>query len=100
MTAADPLLAMIDDVLRAAAKLPACDGAAKLHALVARVLGAIEQRQDPASSIEALARGAAEALEHDPWVQFERAAGRLRAAAPATALQSVSALTAPPVPPA
>ena len=99
MNAADPLVVRLDELLRAAAKLPVCDGAAKLHALLARVEDLIEQRQDPTSSIESLARAATEALDRDPWVQFERAAERLRSALPTAAAPGVT-LAVPATPPA
>lgn len=100
MNAADPLLAALDDLLRTAAKLPVCDGAAKLHALVARVQSVIEQQQDPLRTTEALARAATEALEHDPWVQFERAAQHLLAAATVAASTTAGIGPALPFPPA
>jgi hypothetical protein len=100
MNAADPLPAALDDLLRAAAKLPVCDGAAKLHALVARVQSVIEQQQDPLSTTEALASAATDALEHDPWVQFERAAQRLLDAAGLAAPTTAGLGPALPFPPA
>ena len=76
----DPLRAALDELLRAAAGLPICDGAARLHALVTRLTSALEGRGDVGASIQAVARAAAAALDSDPWVRFERAATRLREA--------------------
>lgn len=100
MNTANPLLAALDDLLQAAAKLPVCDGAAKLHALVARVQSVIEQEQDPLSTTEALASAATDALERDPWVQFERAAQRLLGAAGVAASTTAGISPALPFPPA
>jgi len=69
--------AELDAVLAAALRLPVCDDAAKLHALIERVLHAVDGGLTPAA--EALAVAAAQALNHDPWVQFELAARRFHA---------------------
>ena len=66
------------DVLSAARRLPLCDGAAKLHALIARVLQTAEADGDLTSAVDALASAASSALEEDPWVQFDRAVRRFK----------------------
>ena len=76
------------------------EGAAKLHALVARVQSVIEQQQDPLTTAEALATAATDALERDPWVQFERAAQRLLGAASVAASSAAGVGPLLPFPPA
>ncbi|HUR36052.1 MAG TPA: hypothetical protein VM032_19755 [Vicinamibacterales bacterium] len=62
--------------------LPACDQAAKLHALIARLAEAASSGESLAPVADALASAASEALVHDPWVRFEAAARRLKAGHP------------------
>jgi hypothetical protein len=66
-----PVSSELDDVLAAARRLPACDGAAKLHALIARLLEGIACGANVAPAADALAQAATAALVDDPWVQFE-----------------------------
>ena len=73
------VLTELDDVLAAARRLPVCDGAAKLHALIARVLQTAQSGGNISSAVDALASAAAAALDDDPWVQFDKAVGRLQA---------------------
>lgn len=63
-----------------ARKLPECDRAAKLRALLARVTEVDEQGDAGAltAAADALAASAAEALADDPWSAFEVAARQLR----------------------
>jgi hypothetical protein len=61
----------LDDVLAAARRLPVCDRAAKLHALVTRLVQA-HPAGDVASAAEALADASAAALADDPWAQFAK----------------------------
>jgi hypothetical protein len=70
------------EVLQAALRLPVCDRAAKLHALIARVMNAIETGSPVGPVAEALASAATEALADDPWVQFESAARRFKSGHP------------------
>jgi hypothetical protein len=69
------VLPSLDDVLAAARRLPVCDDAAKLHALVARVLQTSQDGGDVPAAVAALATAAAAALDNDPWVQFSKAVG-------------------------
>jgi hypothetical protein len=77
MTERQELLAALDAARTAAARLPVCDGATRLHALLTRIRPAAESSALAASASE-LARAAAAALDDDPWVQFEVAVRRLR----------------------
>ena len=63
-----------------ARKLPECDRAAKLRALLARVVDVDVQGDAPALTAAAaeLAASAEEALADDPWSAFEVAARQLR----------------------
>jgi hypothetical protein len=70
------------EVLQAALRLPVCDRAAKLHALIARVTNAIETGSPIGPVADALASAATEALTDDPWVQFDSAARRFKAGHP------------------
>jgi hypothetical protein len=72
------VLPSLDDVLAAARRLPVCDDAAKLHALIARILQAAESGGDFPQAVDALATAASAALDNDPWVQFGKAVGRLQ----------------------
>lgn len=67
-------LSELEALLAAAGKLPVCDGAAKLHALLARLTDAVESGVNVAAAAEALASAATASLVNDPWVQFELAA--------------------------
>jgi hypothetical protein len=67
-------LSELDTLLAAAGKLPLCDGAAKLHALLARLTDAVQSGANVAPAARALASAATESLAEDPWVQFELAA--------------------------
>jgi len=69
----------LEDVLDAARKLPVCDRAAKLHALIARLQDAVDTGATAAVA-DALAAAAIDALVDDPWVQFEAAVRRFKAA--------------------
>jgi hypothetical protein len=75
----------LEQLCTAACRLPLCDDAAKLHALVARLLEAVHTGGNVAAVADALTSAASAALEHDPWVQFEIAARAFaeRAASPA-----------------
>ena len=70
----------LEDVLDAARKLPVCDRAAKLHALIARLQDAVDTGATTAAVADALAAAAIDALVDDPWVQFEAAVRRFKAA--------------------
>src|SRR5689334_7495706 len=72
----------LDDVLEAARRLPVCDRAAKIHALIARLQYAVRTGATTTTVAEALAAAAADALADDPWVQFETAVRRLKAGHP------------------
>ncbi len=72
------VLPPLDDVLAAARRLPVCDDAAKLHALIARILQAADAGGDLREAVDALATAASAALDNDPWVQFGKAVGRLQ----------------------
>lgn len=61
-----------------ARNLPECDRAAKLRALLARVVEVQHDTSALTAAAEALAASAAEALADDPWFAFEVAARRLR----------------------
>jgi hypothetical protein len=61
----------LEAVLFAASKLPVCDRAAKLHALVTRMRHAAETAAGAGAAADALAFAAAAALADDPWVQFQ-----------------------------
>ena len=61
-----------------ARKLPECDRAAKLRALLTRVVEVQEDTSALSAAAEALATSAADALADDPWSAFEVAARRLR----------------------
>jgi hypothetical protein len=67
----------LEDLVTAASKLPTCDRAARLHALLARLVLVTRRGEAAASCANELASAATEALEHDPWVLFERAARRV-----------------------
>jgi hypothetical protein len=69
-----------EEVLDAARRLPVCDRAAKLHALIARLQDAVDQGTATAEVADALAASAIDALVDDPWVQFEAAVRRFKAA--------------------
>jgi hypothetical protein len=64
----------LEDLLAAAGRLPVCNSAAKLHALVGRVVQSIQTGGDVVPAAEALASAAAASLADDPWVQFDGAA--------------------------
>ena len=70
-----------------ARKLPECDRAAKLRALLARVADVEVQGGTHAltAAADELAASAAEALADDPWAAFEVAARQLRSRTHATA---------------
>src|SRR3954468_15466450 len=68
----------LDEVLDAARRLPVCDRAAKLHALIARLQDAVDQGATTAAVADALAVAAIDALVDDPWVQFEAAVRRFK----------------------
>ena len=61
----------LEEVLDAARRLPVCDRAAKLHALIARLQHAVQTGETTATAAAALAAAAIDALADDPWVQFE-----------------------------
>jgi hypothetical protein len=84
------LLAALEAAHAAAARLPPCDRAARLHALLTRIQPTIDDSTTAASASE-LARAAVAALEDDPWAQFELAARRLHDVA-------LAAVAAPPEP--
>ncbi len=69
----------LEEVLDAARKLPVCDGAAKLHALVTRLQDAWRSGSDVAGHARELASAARAALADDPWVQFETVVQQFRA---------------------
>jgi hypothetical protein len=71
------LLAALDLVRATAARLPPCDRAAHLHAMVVRIASSTDNGSSLAITATELARLAATALDDDPWVQFERAARQL-----------------------
>ncbi len=58
--------------------LPECDRAAKLRALLTRVIEVQHDTSALTEAAEALAVSAAEALADDPWSAFEAAARQLR----------------------
>jgi hypothetical protein len=68
-----------DELIAAEQGLPDCDRAAKLHALVARLLHSVRTGADPAAAAEALAAAAVAALAEDPWVRFEIAVRQIHA---------------------
>jgi len=72
----------LDDVLEAARRLPVCDRAAKIHALIARLQYFVRTGATTTTVAEALAAAATDALVDDPWVQFEAAVRRLKAGYP------------------
>lgn len=74
----DAVVASLAELMRAAAKLPVCDGSAKLHAHIARVVDDLTHQRDASASLATLVRAAGNALDADPWVRFERAARRLQ----------------------
>ncbi|MGE0451639.1 MAG: hypothetical protein AB7Q29_18845 [Vicinamibacterales bacterium] len=80
MAHTDNILLEIETIRLAAAKLPVCDGAARLHALLGRVIAAVEKGESPQPGADELVQAAAAALEGDPWTQFERAARALHTA--------------------
>jgi hypothetical protein len=67
----------LEQVIAAARRLPECDGAAKLHALVARVCEVTQAGGSIDDAAETLAAAARAALDEDPWVRFEAAARAL-----------------------
>jgi len=72
----------LDDVLEAARRLPVCDRAAKIHALIARLQYAVRTGATTTAVAEALAAAATDALVDDPWVQFETAVRSLKGGHP------------------
>jgi hypothetical protein len=73
---AAPSWSELDELLAAAARLPVCDSAAKLHALLGRVVQSAQTGSlaaDVLPAARALASAATASLAHDPWVQFEAA---------------------------
>ena len=67
-------------LLELARHLPECDRAARLRALLARLVD-VDGQGDAAAvaaAADALAASAAEALADDPWTAFELAARELR----------------------
>jgi len=68
----------LEEVLDAARRLPVCDRAAKLHALVARLQYAVRTGATTATVADALAGAATDALVDDPWVQFETVVRRFK----------------------
>ena len=80
MSIAGPMIQALENARLAAARLPVCDGAARLHALLARIVTAMENEASPRDDAKELVLAAADALEGDPWVQFERAARALHVA--------------------
>jgi hypothetical protein len=68
----------LEDVLDAARKLPVCDRAAKLHALIARLQYDVRTGATMTSVADALAAAATDALVDDPWVQFEAVVRRFQ----------------------
>jgi hypothetical protein len=77
----DPKMAVAFDAVKAAeARLPDCDRAVRLHALVDRVSRSSSEGLALDDSTEQLVAAALAALADDPWVQFEHAVRRLRAA--------------------
>lgn len=79
MAGVAPITQVLENARVAAAKLPVCDGAARLHALFARVVTALENGENPTHGADELLLAATDALERDPWTQFERAARALQA---------------------
>ncbi len=77
----DVPIAGLEELLRAAARLPVCDGSAKLYACLTRVLDDLAHQRDARASIAALADAARAALDADPWATFEKAASQFRATA-------------------
>jgi hypothetical protein len=71
-----------------ARQLPECDRAAKLRALLARVIDVDVQGDTQAltTAADALATSAAAALADDPWAAFEVAARHLRSRTHARAM--------------
>ncbi len=65
-------------LLEIARALPECDRAAKLRALLLRVIEAQDDAPALTSAADALAASAADALADDPWTVFERAARQLQ----------------------
>ena len=74
MTDAMSLFAELEELHAFARKLPDCDGAAKLHALLARLTQVLQSGGNVAPAASALAAAATASLTADPWVQFENAA--------------------------
>jgi hypothetical protein len=72
----------LQDLIEAAGRLPVCDRAAKLHALIARLIHVTSTGGSIAPVANALAAAAVEALLDDPWVQFEMASRRFTAGHP------------------
>jgi len=79
MVTGQPRLSGLEDVLDAARRLPVCDRAAKLHALIARLQYDARTGATTAAVADALAAAATEALVDDPWVQFEAVVRRFQA---------------------
>jgi len=77
MSERQEFLGALNAVRATAARLPSCDRAARLHALLARVGSQTDNGSAVATSATELVRLAVAALEDDPWVQFEKAARRL-----------------------
>jgi hypothetical protein len=66
-------------LLDAAARLPVCDRAAKLHASLHRITEAADTAQ-VREAVRALMRASELALQDDPWTRFHAAAMRMAAA--------------------
>lgn len=65
--------------------LPECDRAAKLRALLTRVIEVQNDASALTSAADALAASATDALADDPWTAFEREARQLQSRARAAA---------------
>ena len=65
-------------LLEAAARLPVCDRAAKLHAAVHRITEAADAAQ-AREAVRALVRASELALQDDPWTRFHVAAMHIAA---------------------
>ncbi len=93
MATSAALFAELDDLRAAAQRLPACDRAAKLHALVARVAEATRTGEQVAPAAEALVAAVTAALADDPWVQFEAAARAFHARVSSPGSSAADAVT-------
>src|SRR3954469_10543255 len=67
----------LEDILEAARRLPVCDRAAKIHAIIARLQYNVRTGTATSTVTDELAAAAADALADDPWVQFEAIVHRL-----------------------